>query len=235
MVGRSVVNMMERIDAPNGRFYIRDGEYYPSVTTILDKVLAKGYYFKRWLGNQPSFKEAEEYKNEKAEKGTKIHEYCDRLARGETIDVSGDSKEVVKKTKGYVNFHKQNDVEVIDTEFQVYHPQYKYAGTADLLARVDGEEWLIDIKTSSNIYDSHKLQLVMYNRAIERTNLKSDLDFPMKTGILLLKDRTKKGYQLKEVEYKPWLVHAIVDLYKFRGDMEPEEEEKLPEELALDE
>lgn len=226
---------MEKIDAPNGRFYTDGENYYPSVTTIIDKVVAKGYYFRRWLGDSNSFQAAEDYKNEKAEKGTKVHKYCERLAKGEEIDVGEDSKEVVKKTQGYLNFHKQEDVRVIDTEFQVVQRNLRYAGTADIWAVVNGETWLIDIKTSSNIYNSHKLQLSFYNRAVE-----DSLSAPSKTsadkqGILWLKDRTKKGYQLKEIPYEPELVTSTMSLYEFVGDMSPQRKEKLPEKLKLDE
>lgn len=225
---------MEKVDASNGRFYKSDvkqqeGKWFPSVTTIIGKVLSKGYYFHKWLGDSNSFQEAEDYKNDKAEKGTKVHKYCEELALGEEVDVSDDSKEVVKKTAGYVNFHKQENVKVWETEFQLAHPNLMYAGTADLLADVNGELWLIDIKTSSNIYDSHRAQLSMYQRAARETGYAE----PDKQGILWLKDRTKKGYQLKEVEYNSTLVPAIMSIYDFVGDWRPRKEEKLPKKLSL--
>jgi len=216
---------MEKVDAPNGRFYTDGDNYYPSVTSVIDKVLAKGYYFKKWLGDANSFQEAEEYKNEKAEKGTKVHGYCERLTEGEEIDVSEDSKEVVKKTQGFIKFYDAKDPTVLDTEFQVAHKNLRYAGTADLMASIDDELWLIDIKTSSNIYNSHKLQLSFYQKAID-----SDIDHQ---GILWLKDRTKKGYQLKEIDYRPELVTAAMNLYTWVGDMKPRKEEKLPKSLKL--
>ncbi len=226
---------MKKTDAPNGRFYKPDDEmqgdkWFPSVTTIIGKTLTKGKYFHKWLANQPSWQEAEDYKNEKAEKGTKVHEYCERLALGEEVDVSDDSKEVRKKAAGYVNFHDKEDVNVWETEFQLAHPNYMYAGTADLLAEVNDELWLIDIKTSSNIYNSHKIQLSMYQRAARDTGYAE----PDKQGILWLKDRTKKGYQLKGVDYRPQIVPAIMELYDFVGDWSPKKEEELPEKLSLE-
>lgn len=227
---------MEKVDSSNGRFYRSDIEHhedkwFPSVTTIIGKVLSKGKYFHKWLGDQNSWKAAEEYKNDKAEKGTKVHQYCEDLALGEEVDVSDDSKEVRKKTAGYVNFHRQEDVKVWVTEFQLAHPNLQYAGTADILAEVNDELWLIDIKTSSNIYNSHRAQLSMYQRAARDTGYAE----PDKQGILWLKDRTKKGYQLKEVDYEPHLVTAMMELYDFVGDWSPREKEKLPGKLKLEE
>ena len=225
---------MKKKNASNGRFYKSDEEFhedkwFPSVTTIIGKVLSKGQYFHKWLANQNSWQAAEDYKNDKAEKGTKVHQYSERLAHWEEVDVSGDSKEVRKKTAGYVNFHKQEDVSVHLTEFQLSHPNFMYAGTADILAEVNDELWLIDIKTSSNIYDSHKIQLSMYQRAARDTGYAE----PDKQGILWLKDRTQKGYQLKEIDYRPQIIPAIMELYDFVGDWSPKKEEKLPEKLSL--
>lgn len=221
---------LQKIDSKNGRFYTDGEDYYPSVTTILNKVVAKGYYFRKWLGDANSFQAAEDYKNEKAEKGTKVHNYCERLAMGNRIDVSEDSKEVVKKTLGYIKWYNKMEPKIIDTEFQVVNRLRKYAGTADLIAEIDDEVWLIDIKTSSQIYNSHKFQLSMYNKAISA----QDDVVPEKQGILLLKDRTKKGYQLKGIEYDSELVNAIMSLYERVGDWKPAKEEKLPQTLEIE-
>ncbi len=224
---------LKKIDGRNGRFYTDGEDYYPSVTTILNKVVAKGYYFKKWLGDARSWKDAEEYRDSKAKKGTKVHNYCERLAKGDRIDVSEDSKEVVKKTLGYIKWYNKMEPNIIDTEFQVVNRLRKYAGTADLIAEIDEDVWLIDIKTSSQIYNSHKFQLSMYNKAISTQN--DDLGaVPRKQGILLLKDRTKKGYQLKEIEYDPGLVDAVMALYERVGDWEPAKEEKLPQTLEIE-
>ena len=225
---------MKKKDSINGRFYKSDEEFhedkwFPSVTHIIGDVLTKGQYFHKWLANQNSWQAAEDYKNKKAREGTKVHKYCEQLSDGKEVEVKDDCKSVRKKTAGYVNFHKQEDVNVWETEFQLHHPNFMYAGTADLLAEVNDELWLIDIKTSSNIYDSHRIQLSMYQRAARDTGYAE----PDKQGILWLKDRTKKGYQLKEIDYRPQIIPAIMELYDFVGDWSPKKEEELPEKLSL--
>jgi len=52
-------------------------------------------------------------------------------------------------------------------EFVVCH-EHKYAGTPDLVAPIDGVHTLVDLKTSKNIYESHKLQLGGYYEALGR-------------------------------------------------------------------
>ncbi len=95
---------MKKKDAKNGRFYksedeFQDDKWYPSVTTIIGDVLSKGQYFHKWLANQNSWQEAEDYKNKKAREGTKVHKYCERLAGGKEVEVKDDCKSVVKKHK----------------------------------------------------------------------------------------------------------------------------------------
>ena len=43
--------------------------------------------------------------------------------------------------------------------------QWQYAGTFDLIARVWGAVWLLDVKTSSGVYGSTALQLTAYGNA----------------------------------------------------------------------
>src|SRR3990167_5325607 len=39
---------------------------------------------------------------------------------------------------------------------------HKYAGTIDLILKINGEIWIIDIKTSNHIQSTYKLQLSAY-------------------------------------------------------------------------
>lgn len=55
-----------------------------------------------------------------------------------------------------------HDVEPLWIEQAVYHPDLGYAGTLDLVARVDGELALIDLKTSKAIYAEYDLQVAAY-------------------------------------------------------------------------
>ena len=51
-------------------------------------------------------------------------------------------------------------------EFVVYHPELKVAGQVDALAEIQGQTWLIDVKTSKNIYaPEYALQLAAYKYA----------------------------------------------------------------------
>jgi hypothetical protein len=53
------------------------------------------------------------------------------------------------------------------TEVVVGSAKYRYAGTFDFLATIDGEFTLGDLKTSRRVYDTHHLQLEGYRQAWE--------------------------------------------------------------------
>jgi hypothetical protein len=57
-------------------------------------------------------------------------------------------------------------VEPVWIEQAVYHPTLGYAGTLDLVARVDGVLALVDIKTSKAVYAEYELQVAAYAHAL---------------------------------------------------------------------
>ena len=89
----------------------------------------------------------------------------------------------------------------------VFSDKYKYAGTADLVVELEGETWLLDLKTSNSIHKSYDLQLAAYAKALEEVkDIKID-----RTGIIWLKAHTRtaskkkgvfqgKGWQLRQVD-----------------------------------
>jgi hypothetical protein len=82
---------------------------------------------------------------------------------------------------------------------------FGYAGTYDLLMRIDGELWLIDIKTSKGYYPEYGLQLAAYSRA-RYIGLEGDpTQYPMpqvqRTGILHLRPDQYPDTGWRLVEY----------------------------------
>ena len=233
---------LEIIDSSiNGRFYEdQDGNIYPSVTTKTDKVVPKGKRFFNWALNQRSKKEADEYKDKRAQQGSNVHEACEELASGSEVDLTNFANRSKKMIQGYQNFWDKKNPTIIDLEFSLKSDKYIYAGTADLLAKIpseDAEYQLIDLKTSSSIYLNHKVQLMMYMQALDEHDIVS-LD-QASIHILHLKERTNKGYHLKEIEYVPEMVEIFNRLYNHdyfdRADMEPKFPKSYPDSVKLDE
>lgn len=61
----------------------------------------------------------------------------------------------------------ENTVEWLSSEEKLYHRKYKYAGTLDARAIINGEYCVIDWKTSKAVYPEYHLQVAAYARAVE--------------------------------------------------------------------
>ena len=48
---------------------------------------------------------------------------------------------------------------LIESEIHLFSDQYKFAGTCDLVVEIEGERWLLDLKTSNSIHTAMDLQL----------------------------------------------------------------------------
>ena len=59
------------------------------------------------------------------------------------------------------------DLQPIFVEQTVYSLNHAYAGTMDLLAKVDGKLTLIDWKTSTRVYNEASLQNIAYQQAVQ--------------------------------------------------------------------
>ena len=71
---------------------------------------------------------------------------------------------MILKFADFWNTHKP---ELISAEDFVWSDEHKYAGTADLVVKMNGEIWLLDIKTSNSVHKSFDLQLASYAKALE--------------------------------------------------------------------
>lgn len=112
-----------------------------------------------------------------ADIGTVAHARCEwvvqkRLGRsvgGDPIDACSltdeDKDRALWASLAFEDWVKDNHVEPVATELVVAHRQHRYAGTLDLLARVNGDVSVIDLKTSSGLYDEMKIQVAAYLNA----------------------------------------------------------------------
>jgi len=181
---------MTRIDAKNGRWYeCPSGGTYPSVTNVL-RVISKGPQFDRWLGNADSYDAAIATRDAAGNRGTMVHDAIEQLLTGTlSVPVAGWEPKAVKQLHGFTNWYQEVQPEVLDVEKFVFNDLYQYAGTADIVCKIGGKTWLIDVKTSGDIYPTYWMQLEAYAQAYH-----PHVD---EVGVLLLKDSTKKGWMLK--------------------------------------
>ena len=219
---------LEQINFLDRRVYKRsEGVYYPSVTTVL-QYMPRNQFFENWLKDVGH--NADLIARHAAKEGTQVHEAAEDLVLGREVTWMDDygrakySEITWIQICRFAEFWKKHKPKLISSEEFVYSDIHKYAGTADLLVEMDGEVWLLDIKTSKHLHKSYNLQLSAYATAMEEMKgIKID-----RTGIIWLKAHTRseskkegvyqgKGWQIKtidDIEKNFQLFKAIYEFYK---------------------
>jgi len=128
-----------------------DGTPIPSVTQIIK---AAGIIDDRW------------YTADARDKGSAVHELCERYAAGLRVDSRGNPLHAYEYVNAFAAWMRERGVFALSTECRVYHKinGKAYAGTYDLLADIDGKTVLVDIKTGAKA-KWHAVQLAAYAMA----------------------------------------------------------------------
>lgn len=185
--------------AGNHRYRV-DGAYKQGVTTILSKVLAKpalmlwpmNMALKYIQTNHAAYagadgiitaeaiermcKEAEAAHRKRADAGadtgSRVHELVEQYLLGNVMDVSREPEEVQRAYQGFAGWHASNRPEVVGVEQVVYSEELDYAGTFDSILKLDGKNYLVDLKTTNasqhapdGVYAEYFIQLGAYYRA----------------------------------------------------------------------
>ena len=204
---------LKQINFLDRRVYKRDeGVYYPSVTTIL-QYMPKNKFFENWM--KDVVHNANIIMRKAGKEGTQVHEACEQLVLGNEVawmDDYGRAKysqivwEMILKFYDFWTTHKP---ELISAEDFVWSDEHKFAGTADLVVKMDGETWLLDIKTSNSIHKSYDLQLAAYAKGLEEAKgVKID-----RTGIIWLKASSRTASKKEGVyQGKGWKIKVIDEI-----------------------
>ena len=173
-----------RINTVNGRMYTDGTKPYFSVTTIINKVIPKGFGFDTWLKNNGHHSET--IVRAKGTIGTLVHLIVDYMIKDMNLVVTYDfCQDMVREHLDPVTIHYfkglhatvervQKNIEsytvwaddysptFIASEMMLYHPDYDWAGTCDnAIQFANGEIMLNDLKTGT-VQDSHLLQGYAY-------------------------------------------------------------------------
>ena len=201
---------LKQINFLDRRVYQRgEGIYYPSVTTIL-QYMPKNKFFETWIKDVGH--NADIIMRRAGKEGTQVHEAIEILLSGEElnwIDDFGNAKyneKVWEMINKFVEFWSTCKPELISTEEFVFSDKHKFAGTADLVCKIDGEVWLVDFKTSNSLHKSYDLQLASYATALKECK---DINIE-RTGILWLKS-SKRGpsKQKGRIQGRGWELKAV--------------------------
>ena len=136
-----------------------------------------------------------ELKKAAADMGTRVHRAVELYLKGEDCDLTG----IERPFSAFLDWRFSWDqFELLASEVMTYDTYRNgYAGTADIIARLNNEVWLIDLKTSPRIYDEYGMQLAAYQYALSWCD---QFDIT-KTGILRL-DKNSGAVEWKVYRYE---------------------------------
>lgn len=157
-------------------YYNVDGEVYPSVTTILQKMLPEPDGIKYWKMKTPNW---EEILRERATIGSMVHYRILNRLSVRTLELPDISYDLLPE-------NLEELLDITDAmwgsfNFDIGHPRVietihvdrkdKYVGTPDIIAPFGKVMTLGDIKTSKDIHDTHILQMGGYYNMLKNNNV----------------------------------------------------------------
>ncbi|MBT9167794.1 MAG: hypothetical protein DDT19_01137 [Syntrophomonadaceae bacterium] len=194
----------------------------PSVTWIASYYY-KSPYLTKWIAEQ-GWSEAEAIKKAAGDKGSRVHLAIEQILAGEEFRIdtkvldktSGEMVELSLEelicVKSFCDWRDSVKPEILATEITIFSDKHGYAGTIDLICRIDGVLYVVDFKTSKQVWMEHELQISAYRAALESgenpiyernengtdtSKMISPTD--MKTAILQVGyNRNKNGYKFTE-------------------------------------
>ena len=210
-----------QVTTKDSRFYRRNGKYYPSITSILS-IYPKGPHYIDWI-KKHGFN-SDYIAQRAADDGSIVHELVERYLNGEEIKFLNEREqpiydpEIWKMFLNFVDFWETYKPTLIEAEVHLFSDKLKIAGTCDIVCEIDGEIWILDLKTSNQITQTYEIQTSLYKECYEECFHKK----VAKTGVLWVKagsrgpDKTGKkikgrGWELVEPTRKH---EKNIEIYK---------------------
>ncbi len=136
---------LQRIDGPIRLYETPEGKRYPSVTTVLGKMMDKSALetWRKRVGEE----EASRVSARASTRGTNVHTMCENYVLGNDIDASMPHNMMMFNQIKKVLDEKVDMVRA--TECTLFSDHLKLAGSCDLIANYDGRLSIIDYKTSA--------------------------------------------------------------------------------------
>ena len=148
-------------------------EYVPSVTWIAG-YYPKGIAFYKWLADK-GWDESQAVKQAAGNKGSKVHRAIELLEQNKALPIDLKIKNTetqvfeeltpdeIEAVVSFNSWFKEAKPDLLASEITVFGDGY--AGTIDRIYRIDGEIYIVDLKTSQNVWEEYILQVSAYNHA----------------------------------------------------------------------
>lgn len=198
-----------RIELLDNRFYEFEGQFYPSVTTILE-AYPKGPAFYDWL--KKVGENADDIRDEFGKRGSVVHNLTEQYDKELPVTLMLDGRPQYSSMEWamferYVEFITRFKPAIVGIELNYASPSLGFGGTLDRVINLNGKLLLIDIKTSNYLHNHFWLQMAAYVKLWEEKNPGQKID---DIAILWLNAKTRTdgkkdtiqgvGWQLKSPE-----------------------------------
>jgi hypothetical protein len=189
--------------------------FVPSSTWICS-YYPKGIAYHQWIA-QKGWDKAEEIKNAAGDKGSKVHFGLEMIFDGKKLLMNdrlpspqtGNQEEITLEEweclMSAVRWAEARQPQSVQGEFNVFNDKDGYAGTVDRIFVIDGKPYIVDFKTSKNIWPEHRLQLSSYKHALIEMGMPGAKDL----GMMIL----QVGYKLNRLGYKETEIEDKFDTF----------------------
>ena len=104
-------------------------------------------------------------KEKAADIGTAIHKWAELYLLGKKPK-KPKNPQMLLGINAFLKWLKEYKVELVYTERKVYSRLHDYAGTVDLVAKIDGKLSVVDFKSSNGLYNEYRFQVASYMQAL---------------------------------------------------------------------
>ncbi len=221
--------------------YIVNGKEVPAVTRIVDAVSPKNLTewaakagAEWWLNNYTDEVEMQaimydgiryahkEISKEAQNIGSDVHKWIELHIRSKMdnghlfVEYPDDVKVPMQNFHKWLDWAESRDIEWLGSEKKIYSKLWNYAGTIDALAKINGELYVIDFKTSAKIYKEYYLQVYGYAQAVhEMVNDNSNKHYPK--GMIVRLDKNEDKFQEVAFECEPRVFHYALSIKEFQS------------------
>ena len=223
--------------------YMVDGKQVPAVTRIVDAVSPKNlteWAAKAgadwWLENYTDDIEMQaimydgiryahrEISREAQNVGSDVHKWIELHIRSKMddghlfVEYPDDVKVSIENFHKWLAMAEKRGIEWLGSEKKIYSKLWNYAGTIDALARINGELYVIDFKTSAKIYKEYYLQVYGYAQAVhEMINWGDDSNKYYPKGMIVRLDKNEYKFQEVAFECEPRVFHNALSIKEFQS------------------
>ena len=223
------------IESKNEGTGLPEYRFLPSVSWICG-FYPKGIAFYKWL-SEKGWDESQAIKVAAGNKGSRVHKAVEDLTKGQEVKISdkytdadGELAELTveeyEAILSFVDWYKETNPTILEIEHTVINEQEGYAGTIDLICEIEGQVYIVDLKTSQSVWAEYELQISAYKHATEHKDAKLAI-------LQLGYKRNKKMFKFTEIEDKFETFMAVHKIWQNETEGQSPSQKDYPLVLSL--